>query len=749
MPLRIYSTDGKLMQEFGERLQPLTFDEIPKQFIAALLDTEDKRFFQHGGIDLITILNATYQLVRNKGTIQTGGSTITMQLVKNISGNKEIKFIRKFKEMLLALKIERELTKEKILTLYLNTISFGKHALGIQAAANTYYGKNVSELNLAQMAMLAGVPKAPEAGNPINGPGRAQRRRNLVLLRMLEQASITQAQYNEAVAAPITAKVHKRVIELPALYAAEMVRKQLKDKFGSNIYKKGLVVRTTLDSRMQLAAENAVQSKLNEYDRRHGYRGPELRSLPGTAAHIEAQALGRPDIAYPSAYCETLVSATTIGNQRPGIVVAVKEKAIDVLTTCAPGFSIISIEWPGLSWARPYINVDRRGPKPRTASDIVSMGDLIRYQRNSDGALSLGQVPDIQGALIALDPNNGAIRALVGGYDFNAQQYNRATQARRQPGSIFKPFLYAGAMQNGLTAASIFNDGYLTLPGGDLEELKRFRSPNKPEGNLRLREALYKSKNTISLRVLLDYGVKNAIAYVHRFGFDTSNFPRNTQLALGGGTMALTPKEIATGYAVFANGGFEIAPYLIASYTTKNAAIHFAANPPTVCISACDALVAPSRAVEPRLNYIMNTMLADVVKRGTATKAWRALKRSDLKGKTGTANNSADTWFSGYTHDLVATTWAGFDNHSPAGNREWGSTTPLETWIEFMRVALPPENQTSKQPLPDKLAWVKIDPKTGKRTAPDDADGIDEIFREEHAPPPGNNRPDRGIQRIF
>jgi penicillin-binding protein 1A len=726
-PLRIYSDDGLLIQEFGERLTPVTFEEIPPLFIKALLDTEDKRFFEHGGIDLVTLVNATWQLVRNRGAIRTGASTITMQLVKNISGDIEVRFLRKFKEMLLAIKIERELSKEEILTLYLNIIPFGKHAFGIQAAANTYYGKDVNQLDLAQMAMLAGIPQAPEAGNPINGPGRSLTRRNLVLARMLEQGSISPEQYNVAVNSPITAQVYVRNVELPALYGAEMVRKHLLQEYGKSAYDQGMIAHTTLSSRMQLAAETALNKKLIEYDRRHGYRGPEYRKIQGTDEYLAA-----PEYGYPENWLRTLSLMEAFGDQLPGIVTTVEETEIRVLTQ---DLIEVSITWDGLRWARPYLDVDRRAPTPKTAAEIVGPGDVIRYEISDDGIPSLGQHPDIQGAIVALDPYDGAIKAIVGGFDFNARQFNHATQARRQPGSNFKPFYYTGAIENGLTAASIYNDAPLVLPGGELEETYRPKNSGDVfHGNIRLREALYRSINLVSIRVILDYGPQNAIDYVSRFGFDTTNFPRDLQLAFGGGTIALTPLEVATGYAAFANGGFKVTPYLIRELDSINSDVIFQANPEVACTDNCTGLNQAKRIVEPRVAHIMNTMLSDAIRRGTGTKAMRALKRGDLHGKTGTTND-ADIWFSGFTPDLVATAWAGFSNNSPVGNREWGSTTPIETWIEFMEKALPPESESSQLPRPDGIVAVKIDPATGLRTDPADPKGIFEIFREERVPP--------------
>lgn len=728
-PLRVYTADGKLISEFGERLTPVTYDQIPPLYIHALLDTEDKRFFEHSGIDLITVANATWQLIRNGGAIRTGASTITMQLVKNISGDTEVRFIRKFKEMLLALKIERELSKQEILTLYVNMVPFGKHAFGIQAAANTYYGKNIDELDLAQTAMLAGIPQAPEAGNPINGPERALARRNLVLQRMLEQGSITHDQYDQAVAEPLTAKVYGRDIEVPALYVAEMVRKRLLDEYGNRAYSDGLEVTTTIDSHDQMAAEDALHKRLDQYDRRHGYRGPEHRNIAGSDQYKAA-----PEYGYPPNWVSTLDNTDVVGDQYPAIVASVRDKEIDVVTKDQ---KLVTIGWDGLSWARPYIDVNTRGRRPGSASDIVGVGDVIRIEKDKDGKWALGQVPAIEGAVVSLDPANGAIKALVGGYDFNARQFNHVTQAKRQPGSNFKPFFYAGAIENGLTAATVFNDAPIVLPGGELEETYRpTNSGDVFHGNIRLREALYRSINLVSLRVILEFGPENAINYVKRFGFDTSNFPKNVQLAFGGGTIALTPLEVATGYAAFANGGYKVDPFLISTITSVNHDVLFGARPATVCedeAGECPDFPKAKRIIEKRVAYIMNSILGDVIKRGTGRRAWRAMHRDDLHGKTGTTNN-ADIWFSGFSHDLEATTWAGFDDNSPVGNREWGSTVPIEMWIDYMEAALPPESQSTKLPMPDGLVTVRIDPKTGLRVGPDDPNAIFEIFRQEHVP---------------
>lgn len=761
-PLRIYSRDGKLIQEFGERLIPVTFDEIPPLFVHALLNTEDKRFFEHSGVDPITLINASWQLIRNRGAITGGGaSTITMQLVKNISGSREQQFIRKFKEILLALKLERELEKGEILALYLNIVGFGKHAYGIQAAAQTYYGRDVDKLTVAETAMLAGVIKRPETRNPINGPRAAKERRNLVLRRMLEQNSIDEAAYTTAVAAPITARVHSRPIELPALYVAEMVRQHVLDEFGVDAYSQGLTVTTTLDAAHQALAEQALRDSLLAYDKRHGWRGPLHREISGTFEYLSA-----PEHGYPANWVRTLANAPRPGGLTPGIVMATDPAGIDVLIQLNPDESApdarhekVRVAFETMRWAREFRDADRRGPAPSSPDELCDPGDVIFLERRGD-TWAFSQAPSIQGALVSINPGDGAIRALVGGFDFNAQQYNHATQARRQPGSSFKPFFYAGALEEGeLTASSIFNDRPVVLPGGGLEEVYRPRNSGETfRGNIRLREALTRSINLVSLRVVLDFGPRNVVDFVSRFGFDTSNFPTDVQLAFGGGTIALTPLEVAQGYAAFANGGFRVRPHFIESVRTLEGDLDLVAKPAIACTGCKPAGPGDPPRASPVMSgevaYIMDTLLADVVRRGTGRKAWLALERDDLRGKTGTTND-ADTWFTGYNAELVTSVWVGFDDNSPVGGREWGSTTPLDAWTTYMRGALGEDESYVWSALPDGLVRVRINRETGLATTADDPDAVFEVFRADRAPKVSAVavRPDgeaaKAVQQIF
>lgn len=722
-PLRIFSADGAFMGEFGERRRiPLPREAFPELFVKAVLDTEDKRFYRHHGIDWITLGKAVLLLVANPGEIGPGGSTVTMQLARNISFTLEQTFIRKFKEMLLALKLEQTLSKDEILALYLNVIPFGKRAYGAEAAALTYYGKPLKDLTLAQWAMLAGIPQAPSIGNPINGPERALRRRNVVLANMLRQGSIDRATFEAARAEPITAAIHDRVIELDAPWAAEMARREILAQYGRAAYEDGLEVITTLHRGRQEAAQAALRSGLQAYDERHGYRGPERMLTPPETGEEEAT-LER--------WQATVAERPLYGNLHPAIVLTVAEDHFEALLGTGQR---VQVPLAHMRWARPYLSENARGPRPDQPEDVVAVGHILRLAQE-DGVWKLAQLPRVQGALVALDPDNGALRALAGGFDFSANQFNHATQAARQPGSNFKPFLYAAALDAGRTPASIYLDAPLVFEDANLEGLYRPRNDSGEfSGPLRLREALTRSVNLVSMRLLLDIGVDHTLRYVERLGFNTTAFPRNLQLAIGGGTMALTPLEVARGFSLFANGGYAVEPYLIERVTLQGGETLFEAAPLGVCPEPCEtrpeALRAP-RVMDARVAYQMNDILGDVIRKGTGRRAL-SLKRDDLGGKTGTTN-AADTWFSGYQRTLAATVWVGFPDNSPLGNGEFGSNTALPIWIDFMEKAL--AGVREHRPLqPPGLVQVRIDPDTGEAAAPGTAGGLFEIFREEYAP---------------
>jgi penicillin-binding protein 1A len=754
-PLRVYTADEKLIAEFGERrLIPLTLDQVPALFVSALLDTEDKRFYQHNGIDYISLLNDTVELALNR-EIRSGASTITMQLARNISFSLEQTFIRKFKEMLLALKIEQALSKDEILELYMNVVPFGKRAYGAQAGALTYYGKRLQHLNLPQIAMLAGIPQAPTAGNPINGPERAVRRRNIVLRRMLDQNSITQQQFDEARNAPISAQVYDRDLDIPAPFPAEWVRSELISRYP-DLYSGGYQVFTTLDSELQRTATTALREGLTSYDRRHGYRGAERQ-------------LG--ELTNPE-YVDELKKAKIFGGMEPAVVTSINDQSAELIRRNGER---TELDMDGLSWARPYIDVNTRGTTPKLPSDVLAIGDLVRIQATGERQVvltepknekdepppiqkmqtvwRLAQLPKIQGALVSLNPQTGAVLALEGGFDFGMNQYNHALQAARQPGSGFKPFVYSAALNHGVTPASIFMDAPLVFNDQNLESQYRpDNDNNRYNGPTRLREALYRSINLVSMRVLLEIGAGQVMDYVRGFGFDTATFPRNTQLAIGGGTMAVTPLEMAKAYTVFANGGWQVQPHIVDRVFGRDGELLFTARHPIVC-DPCDEpeandldgepanmedLFAPSsvipatRVIDKRNVYIMTNMLQDVIKRGTGRRA-RALQRDDLAGKTGTTNDAADTWFNGYNAQVATTVWVGFPNHQPLGKREYGSNTPLPIWIDFMAAALAgkPENVPSQ---PAGVVTMKIDAQSGELATPGQVDGIFELFLSEYPP---------------
>lgn len=750
IPLRIYSRDSQLIGEFGEKKRtPITFEEIPPLFIHALLAAEDDNFYSHIGVDIKGLLRAAVELLRT-GKIQSGGSTITMQLARNFFLTREQSFIRKFNEILLALRIDGKLSKEEVLTLYCNLIYLGHRAYGIQAAAFAYYGKPIQELSLEQLAMIAGLPKAPSTFNPIANPVRAEERRNWILGRMLKLGSIDTSSYETAKTTPIKLYEHgpKTIANLP--YVAEMARQQAVELMGVDAYSDGLSVTTTIDLHQQDTAQQAVRNGLLAYDQRHGYRGPER--------HI-------PD---PRQWSSTLRATPAYGNLEPAIVTRVSDYRADVLL--ADG-NTQSISWDaGLANLRPYIDEDHRGAAINSASTLFKAGDLVRVTA-WEGGRRLAQVPNAQAALVALDPSNGAIRAVVGGFDFAQSHFNRAIQAKRQPGSSFKPFLYTVALERGFTPATIVYDTPVVFEDSSLDKMWRPENDNgKFYGPITLRKALYLSRNMVSIRLLRTIGINRAVNGFAKFGFSRDDMPRNLSLALG--THELTPIEIATGYAAFANGGYKIEPFLIERITDRDGNIVFAANPPTVCPD-CDQTPVPAvtglaanqpantpvppasttasprpapRIMDAATAYLMDSLLKDVIRRGTGKKAL-ALKRGDIAGKTGTTNGPRDAWFSGYNPTLVTTIWFGMDNSQLLGRGEYGSSAALPIWMEFMADALrgTPE---SYLPEPEGIVSVRIDPETGMRAAPGQT-GVFELFRANRAPPSaidnsGTNAPGAG-----
>jgi len=786
VPLRIYDRNEVLLAEFGEhRRIPVRFDKIPRHLVDAVVSVEDDQFWNHSGVDLYALMAAVYEVVTT-GRKTRGGSTITMQVARNFFLSPEQTYARKFNEILLALKIESELSKEKIMELYLNKIFLGHRAYGISAASQVYYDKKLPELTLAQAAMIAGLPKAPSKYNPISNPERALIRRNYILSRMRILGYIEEEEFQVALNEPISAELHKTRTVAEAQYVSEQVRAQLFEQYGEEVYKAGLKVYTTIDGELQAAANSALRRALLDYDRRHGYRG--------VVASID---LGE---VIEDPFEEDLVSDDRVGGLRKGVVTEIVEampgSAADGSDAVAASATVLisnleKIVLPfegGIDWAAPFVDEDNQGPKPEKVGDVLTVGDVV-WLENRDSKWLLADIPGVEGALVSLDPANGGIQAMVGGFDYFKNKFNRATQARRQPGSNFKPFIYSAALEKGYTAATIINDAPVVFDDDSLEATWRPENySGRFYGPTRMREALIKSRNLVSIRILQSIGVRYAINYIQRFGFDREHMPYDLSLALGSGTYS--PLQVARGYAVFSNGGYLIDPYLIERVESGNGEIIYQARPRTVCqgcesedLEALKAAEAAAEAAEaeaeaagetaqtesaeaqaqdevtadapidglsaglddggdgpryaprvitPQNAYIMRSIMREVVQRGTAVRA-KALKRKDIAGKTGTTNDQIDAWFSGFNDQVVTTTWVGFDNQRSMGRRETGGRASLPMWIDYMRVALDgmPENL---QEQPQGLVTVRIDAKTGKRADINTTNSLFELFREENAP---------------
>ncbi|NND45061.1 MAG: penicillin-binding protein 1A [Xanthomonadales bacterium] len=756
VPLRVYSEDGKLISVFGEKRRiPVPIEEVPDQLKHAFLAGEDARFYKHPGIDYQGITRAVWNLVTT-GEKTIGGSTITQLVARNFFLSFEKTFSRKTREIFLALKIERELSKDEILELFFNKILLGHRAYGVGAAADVYYGKTVDELTLAQSAMIAALPKAPSRINPITSPERALERRNYVLGRMLELDYITQEEYDQAMAERDNAFYHGATTEVSAPYLAEMVRREALALLGEEAYTGGYSVHTTIKAEWQEAANEAVMAGLEDYDRRHGYRGPE--------AQVDLAEQATTDD-----WAETLRPYRPVAGLIPGLVVEVDEAIALVYLETG---QTVALGLEDVEWARPFISRDRFGLAPKKVSDVLTAGDIIRTRLDDNGRWRLGQLPEAESSLVSIDPANGAIRALVGGYDFARSKFNRAIQSRRQPGSSFKPFLYSAALEAGLTTASIINDAPIVFEDDELE--RTWKPQNFSEkffGPTRLREAMVNSRNLVSIRLLRNIRVPFAREYISRFGFDPGELPANLSMALGSAN--LTPLSLARGYAVFANGGFLVDPFYIHSITDDEGRMIFRANPPIVCPDceqaeetsdmpavsneqeapafrplavnepeeenpAPDIIQEPlepvyaPRVISEQNAYLVRSMMMDVVRRGTGVKALE-LGRADLAGKTGTTNEQRDAWFSGYNDALVTTVWVGFDSHEPLGSLEVGGRAALPIWIDYMRVAL--ENiPDTPRPMPEGLAQARIDPDTGELARLDNPDAIMELFEAGNLP---------------
>ncbi|MBS0365983.1 MAG: penicillin-binding protein 1A [Proteobacteria bacterium] len=743
VPLRVYTRNGGLIAQIGEQRRiPVTYEQIPQRVKQAFLAAEDERFFAHHGIDYFGVVRAVL-IDFVSGDKTQGASTITMQAARNMFLTLDKTYRRKLQETFVTYRMENEFTKPEIFGLYLNVIFFGQRAYGVAAAAETFFGKTLGQLDVAEAATIAGIPKAPSRFNPIVDPQAATARRAYVLRRMRELGYIDAATAEAANREPMQARAHAPLYEVEAPYVAEMARLELRQRFGAGAESSGYKVYTTLDGRLQAAANTAVRTGLVDYDRRHGWRGP--------AGHVDLPAHGEPD------YDDLVDEYSAIGNLQPAVVESVSGRDA---RAWVKSVGQVSMEWQGMSWARRQVR-DSVGPAPRDAAQILARGDVVYVMADGAGHAQLAQVPEAQSALVALDPNDGSIVALVGGFDYFANKYNRVTQARRLPGSGFKPFLYSAALENGFTPASVILDAPIVLEGTGSEDSWRPENFEREFGGpTRLRDALVYSRNLVSIRILKELGIPTVINYAARFGFDPRSMPHDLTLALG--TLAVTPLDLAAGYAVFANGGYRVTPYFIDRIEDAAGQVVWRAAPRRACSDCADSAPAEAGAVAvadrttagaavpggagaapaqplpaPRVisaqnDYLMTDMMADVIRRGTGRRAL-VLGRSDIAGKTGTTNDARDTWFNGFTPNLEATVWVGFDQERSLGEAEEGARTALPIWIQFMREALKgvPEQ---RRPMPDGIVQLRISAETGAVVGAENPEGIPEIFMANHLP---------------
>lgn len=765
-PLRIFSRDGKLIGEFGEeRRIAVDFEEVPEDLVHALLAAEDANFFDHPGVDPRGLARAAYELISSGGTIQTGGSTITMQVARNYLLTLDRTFTRKIREILLALQMEQLLSKEEVFELYINKIFLGNRAYGVAAAAERYYQKPLSELTLAQSAMIAGLPKAPSSFNPLANPERSLIRRNWILFRMRDLGYIDQAAYDEAVQAPITAQRFTAQVEVDAPYVAEMARQFAIEHYGEEAYTGGYRIHTTLDSELQPFAREALTRGLIDYDTRHGWRGPEEQGIPSSLVEaqertersgLEEEIDESPEVMETarqaaessqseidgvegdvSNWLRVLERTPGFGPLQPAVVVESEGREMTVLNEHG---ELLTLEWAGLSWAREYRSAYARGPEPSSASAIASRGDLVRILEREDGSYRLSQRPDAEGSIVVLEPDSGAILALQGGFSFNASKFNRATQAQRQSGSIFKPFVFLAALQDGgMTAATVVNDAPVVMQDGSNDLWRPVNAGGNFLGPTRLRVALAQSRNLVTVRVLQSLGVDNTIEFLQGFGFAESRLPRGLSLALG--SASLTPLEMTNAYAVLANGGFQVTPWFVERVTRGSDDNVIDEATPRMACRECDdsatqveidGRVYPlaERVADPSAVYILRDMLRDVIESGTGRAALE-LGRQDIVGKTGSTNGLRDAWFAGYNDDLAVTVWIGKDNNETTG--EYGGRAALPLWISFMDKAL--EGRPEAMPeAPADIVRVRIDASTGRRLYDDQGGGISELFHTDFLP---------------
>lgn len=790
IPMQIYSNDGLLISQFGEKKRiPLTFDNIPQQLIDALLATEDDRFYFHFGVDPIGLGRAV--LGQITGNHSGGASTITMQVARNFFLTREVTYIRKIREIFLSFHIESLLTKNEILALYINKIPLGHRSFGFGAAAQVYYGKDINDLTLAQIAVLAGLPKAPSTYNPISRPDRAKLRRTTVLQRMLVSGYITEEEYQLAKTAPITGKRHGAKIVLDAPYVAEMAHQDMLDRYSSEeAYTSGFKVFTTIGSKLQTAAHQAVTNNLLRYDQRHGYRGAALNLRPeffnlddNNALNADSNVEFNVDDIPPLSEEEITKALNSVAYYQmlePAVVTKVDERSVNITLK---DNKQATIPWAGLAWARAYINDRKQGPAPKLANEILNMADVILVSQESNGDYRLSQLPLASAAMVSISPDDGSIKAAVGGFSFKQSQFNRVTQAKRQVGSNIKPFIYSAALENGFTLASLVNDAPINQ--WDKSSGQVWRPKNSPAtyvGPLRVRLALAQSKNVIAVRLLKSIGIDTAVDYLSNFGFAPDELPRNESLALG--SASLTPLEVVTGFATFANSGFLVEPYLIDRIENVKGEIIYQANPVLAC-DPCqqnntslsdendlfsDEIIDDNNTQEtmpeifsaPRVISEQNAFLitqalnsaiwgADwSVDNGWQGTGWRArtLNRRDIAGKTGTTNEAKDAWFSGFSRRLVTTSWIGFDDPSrnlgqsvynnnlgrnQITGKEFGAKSAQPAWIDFMKVALA-DLPDEPFELPTDVLSVRIDKATGKLSSENNKSSLFEYFQVNTAP---------------
>jgi penicillin-binding protein 1A len=773
VPLRIFTRSGQLIAQIGEKRRvPVAYDDVPVLVREAFVAAEDQRFFTHHGFDYSGVVRAAF-VDLTSGDFSQGASTITMQAARNmfLSFDKTIR--RKLQEIFLTYRMEHEFSKEQILITYLNVIFLGQRSYGVAAAAETYFGKPLDQLSVAEAATLAGIPQAPSRFNPITNPKAAQVRRHYVLTQMQRLNYIDAATAQRAGEEPVEARDHGIQFDIEAPYVAEMARAEVVSRYGDDAVNQGYKVYTTIDGRLQTAANRALRIGLIEYDRRHGYRGA-LRQI------------NLSDRITPARLDAALSDIPEIGGLRPAVVVSVTPQSARVYVR---SLGYAQIDWDGLSWARRRLSETHVGPPPRHAEDVVQRGDAVYVVANGTGGAVLAQLPEAQGALVALDPNDGAVAALVGGFDYFDNKFNRVTQARRQPGSGFKPFLYSAALENGFTPSTIVMDAPIVYDDSGQEKIWRPENNEKSfSGPTRLREALVHSRNLVTVRVVRQLGIDTAINYAARFGFNPDDMPRDMTIALG--SLPATPLQMATAYAVFANGGYRVDSYYIDRIEDGSGQVVYQAKPVEVCDTCdpppSDATAAPGdttadgtnagansttattaapsatdappavadpnaapatpmpplmsaqriapRVISPQNLWIMDDMMADVITRGTGIRAGMALHRHDISGKTGTTNEAKDTWFNGFNRNIVATVWVGFDQERPLGEGEEGSRTAVPIWTNFMREALRDQPDVPR-PMPTGLVTLRISPRTGVQVAATDPDGINETYMEDHLPP--------------